>query len=249
MRMERFYTVLGLFIGGAVVLSLFTTVYFYDLYVREKEDTYVMFFKGSLEGLNAASTITYNGIKIGEVKLIEITENSAKNDIRIPVYSQFFIDKTYNHKQKNPIHILLNKGYVANIKNPNFITGVASIELVKSPTPVKFQLNRYNGYVIFPTINKSEASGSLDETLKTATKTLKDVTEFINSPRVRETIDATKALADSLNQLARHLDEQAPPFITTFIKTLLNISNSANSFQNLTDYLTRNPEALLRGRS
>lgn len=248
MRMERFYTLLGLFVGGAIILSFFTAAFFYDLYIREQEDSYVMFFKGSLEGLSATSTITYNGVKIGEVKLIEITENKSGDDIRIPVYVQFFIDHSFSHTRK-PIHLLINKGYVANIKKPNFITGIASIELVKETAPKQYQFTKYNGYWIFPTKNKPETITSMEDTFKTAQKTLEDISALVNSPRVRETIDAIKVLAQSMNQLSTHLDEETPQVMGTFIKTLSNISSAANSAQNLSDYLSRNPEALLRGKS
>lgn len=248
MRMERFYTLLGMFVGGAVILSFFTALFFYDIYVREQQDSYVMFFKGSLEGLNATSTITYNGVKIGEVKLIEITENKAGDDIRIPVYVQFFIDHSFSRPQK-PIQLLMNKGFVANIKKPNFITGVASIEIIKEDTPREVKPVRYHGYLIFPTKNKPEELVSIEDTFKIAQKTLQDISTLVNSPRIRETIDATKTLADSVNRLAIHLDEETPQIMTTFIKTLLTITSAANSAQNLSDYLSRNPEALLRGKS
>ncbi len=248
MRLERFYTLLGLFVGGAAILSLFTAIFFYDIYVREQEDSYVMFFNGSLDGLNTNSTITYNGVKIGEVKLIEITENKAGDDIKIPVYVQFFIDRSFSRSQK-PIQLLINKGFVANIKKPNFITGVASIELIKEQTPRKFKPIRYRNYLIFPTKNKPEELVSIEDTFKVAQKTLQDISNLINSPRVRETIDATKVLAESVNRLALHLDEETPQLMTTLIKTLLNVSSAANSAQNLSDYLSRNPEALLRGKS
>lgn len=248
MRLERFYTLLGVFVGGAVILSFFTAIFFYDIYIREREDSYVMFFKGSLEGLKATSTITYNGVKIGEVKLIEITENKARDDIKIPVYVQFFIDRSFSRTQK-PIQLLINHGYVANVKKPNFITGVASIELIKEGAPKKTTPIRYNGYLIFPTKNKPEELVSMEDTFKIAQKTLEDISKLVNSPRVRETIDATKALAQSVNRLAIHLDEETPEVMTTFVKTLLTISTAANSAQNLSDYLSRHPEALLRGKS
>lgn len=247
MRVERFYTLLGLFVGGAVILTAFTSIFFYDVYTREKKDSFVMFFKGSLEGLSAASTITYNGVKIGEVKLIEITENKAEDDIRIPVYVQFFIDSSFGNKQ-NPVQILMNNGYVANIKKPNFITGTSSIELVKAFHPHTTAPERYNGYVVFPTKNKIDDNVTLDDALKTANKTMQDISNFVNSPKLRETIDAAKALTESMNRLAINLNQQTPPLLTTFMKTLLNISGAANSAQNLTDYLSRNPEALLRGK-
>jgi paraquat-inducible protein B len=247
MRSERFYTLIGLFVGGAIILSIFTALFFYDTYLNEKESTYVMFFNGSLNGLNTTSIITYHGVKIGEVKLIEITENKTGTDIRIPVYVQFFIDNTFTKRQK-PLQLLINKGFVASIKQANFITGISTIELIKANTPHSVALSRYKGYLVFPTKNKIEKETSMDETFKAAVDTFHDISKLVNSPNIRETIAAIKLVSESVDKLAHNLDEQTSPLITTFIKTLMNVSSAANSTQNLTDYLSRNPEAILRGK-
>ncbi|WP_028388537.1 MlaD family protein [Legionella fairfieldensis] len=227
MRQERLYTLVGLFVGGAVCLTVLTALFFYDEYAREKVETYVMFFKGSLTGLDITSAVTYRGVKIGEVKLIEVTEDE-ENNIKIPVYTQFFVEKKYGIKH-NPIQQLINKGFVANIKNPNFLTGIASIELIPSTTPIEFQQQSYHGYPVFPTNAQSENPMSFQETLQTAKQAFQDISDFFRAPKINETINAMKTMADSFEHLASNLGQQIPPTLTAFNVSLKNFDRLANN--------------------
>lgn len=251
MRLERFYTLVGLFIGGAAILMVTIALFFYNNYLHQKEGTYVMFFNGSLRGLDVASTVTYRGVKIGEVNLIELTEGDSDREIKIPVYVQFYIEKSFAGK-KNPVQLLIEQGYVAEITQPNFLTGTSSITLVREhdvlPAKKITTSATYHDYPIFPTRITVQKRMSMNVVLNTAHKTLIDISDFINSPRVRETFDAATKMAANLETLATNLDQKIPGFIDIFDRSLLQFSAAANSMQNLTDYLAQHPESLLRGK-
>ncbi|KTC84509.1 MlaD family protein [Legionella brunensis] len=247
MRHERFYTLVGVFVIGAICLMLLGAAFFYEEYKRAQVQTFVMFFKGSLKGLGPAAPVTYRGVKIGEVKNIEITENKAKTQVRIPVYVQFFVEKRFGFTQ-DPIHLLINNGYVANITKPNLISGVAEVELVQSTSQRPFKQTYYRGYPIFPTRNTVEKYTSIDEALNAAKKTLEDISELVRSKDVRDTIVSARIMAESLDKLAISLNQNVPTVAAYLNQTLKQIGNAAYSTQNLTDYLSRYPESILRGK-
>ncbi|KTD25854.1 MlaD family protein [Legionella maceachernii] len=304
MRQERLYTLVGLFVGGAISLTIIIGLYAYDEYIREKVETYVMFFRGSLAGLNVASDVTYRGVKIGEVKRIEVTENEAGNKIKIPVYVQFFVERTFVGNQ-SPIQLLISKGYVAKITKPNYLTGVASIDIEETTLPQSYMKAEFRGYPIFPTNNEPREYTSLDEAFRAAKKAFEDISDFVHSAKVNDAFDATKNMALSMDRLVTHLHELIPPTFTnfnhslrevsalagnldhlmppifiafgeslkqvdkslnqfstlatnldevvlptfnTFNQSMKDVSAAANATQNLTDYLLRYPESLLRGR-
>ncbi|WP_420844640.1 MlaD family protein [Legionella cardiaca] len=226
---------------------LIGAAFFYEEYKRAQVQTFVMFFKGSLKGLVATAPVTYRGVKIGEVKRIEITENKARNQVRLPVYIQFFVEKTFGFSQ-DPIRLLINNGYIANITKPNLITGVAEVELVKSDSPRTFKQSYYRGYPIFPTRNTIEKYTTIDEALKAAQKTLEDISALVRSKEVRDTIEAAKIMAESFDKLANNLNQNVPSVVAYLNQSLKQIANAAYSTQNLTDYLARYPESLLRGK-
>ncbi len=247
MRQEQFYTAVGVFVIIAFAILGIGMIFFYEEYLHSKKETFVMFFKGSLKGLEANTPITYRGVKIGEVTQVVITGNKAKRRIDIPVYVEFFVEKTFGFS-KNPINILIKRGFTANITKPNFLTGVADIEIIKTETSKPLKLSYYHGYPIFPTRNVHEKYTSVDDTLKAAKKTLDDISTLIRSKNVQDTIDSARTMANSVDRLANNLDQYAPSVVAYLNQSLKQISNAAYSTQNLTDYLSRYPESLLRGK-
>lgn len=247
MHKERFYTIFGLFVGGAVLLTTATILFFYDVYLSETGGSYVMFFNGSLSGIDATSRITYHGVKIGEVKRIELTEDPVNHQILSPVYVRFYVEKKFIGIT-NPIETLVQNGFVANIKTPNLLTGISTIELVKEKKTRAYVPTRYNGYLVFPTKINVKKYNSMDATLLAAKKTFEDISAFLESSRVKDSLDATRAAANSFNQLATTLNQQVPPVLLSVNRGISQVAGAANSTQNLTDYLLQHPESIVRGR-
>jgi len=248
MRHNRFYTLVGVFVLGSLILLILGATLVYKNHLQSEVQTYVIFFKGTLKGLDVSTPVTYRGVKIGEVRLIEITENKAGNNVVIPVYVEFFVEKTLGFST-NPINVLIANGFVADISKPNFLTGIADIELVKlKQVPNKIVQKYFHGYPIFPSRNTVDTFNSIDDSLKSANKMFNDISELVKSRELRETIDATKSMVDSMNKLAQNTDQYLPSVSAYLTQSLKKIGNAAESTQNLTDYLARNPESLLRGK-
>ena len=248
MIQDRTYTLVGIFVVVAFIILLVGTTYFYQVYYKQKMETYVLFFKGSLDGLAAKSIVTYRGVKIGEVTRIEITENRSNNSVEVPVYVQFFVERTIGFEH-NPIQLLISKGYVADISQPNLITGVASIELIQSETPVQLMIKHYHHYPVFPTNLIVKKQTTIDETLKTAQKTLEDISDFIHSKEIQETIQSINDMTQSIESLANNLNQHINPVVIYLNQSLEQISKAASATENFMDYLNRYPESLLRGRA
>ena len=246
MRSEKFYTAIGLFVVGAIILLIMGSVFLYHEYVHSRAQMYVMFFKGSLKGLNSTTPVTYRGVKIGEVKLIEVTENKARDKVMIPVYVEFFVEKNFRFTQ-NPIHLLISNGYIAQVSKPNFITGVAEIELVLGDAHHPKQIT-FHDYPIFPTRHTVEKSTSLDDSINSAKTTFDAIRTLVESKEVKELLKSTKDMTENLDKLANNVDKYLPQSVIYFSQTMRKITDAASSTQNLTDYLSRNPESLLRGK-
>lgn len=232
MRQERLYTLVGLFVGGAISLTILIALYAYDAYLREKVETYVMFFKGSIIGLHVGSDVNYRGVKIGEVKRIEITENEERTQIKIPVYVQFFVERTFVGHQ-SPIQLLINQGYVACIRKPNFLTGIASIDLVESSTHQTYAKEEFRGLPIFPTNNKFEEYTTLDDAFRAAKIAFQDISNFVHSQKVNAAFDATRGMAESMDRLVTHLHQIIPPTLSNLNHSLNGVSAFAGNMDHL----------------
>lgn len=247
MHQERFHTLVGVFVAGALLIILLCGTFFYKEYKRAQAQTFVMFFNGSLKGLLVNSSVTYRGVKIGEVKVIELTENAEENRVRIPVYVQFFVEKSYRFNQ-DPVHLLIQNGYVANVSKPNMLTGVAEIELIQSTSATQHKPRYYQHYPIFPTRNNVEKYTSMEELFETAKKTFEHISQLVQSKEIRETLASIQVVAGSFDNLATNLNQNVPGIVVYLNQSLKQIAAAASSTQNLTDYLSRYPESLLRGK-
>lgn len=256
MKRDNLFFGIGIFVTGAFLLAGILAFIFLNEYFQRRVETYVMFFKGSLQGLEANSAITYRGVKIGQVLRVELTANEARNNVSIPVYTEFFVEKSFGQRD-NPIDILIEKGLIASITSPNILTGTSSIELITDEkqqfknTKKQVHFSRYfHGYRIFPTEqdNDDESDNAAKDTLLTARKTLRDISKFINSKEFNDTVAAIGSMAHSVEALAKSLDDQAPQSLLYFNQTLQQITKTAFSTRSLTDYLGRHPESLLRGK-
>src|SRR3990167_3288281 len=246
---DRLYKTIGFLVFVAIVLSLSATFLFFGHYLQGKVETYVMLFNGSLTGLDITSPITYRGVKVGEVSRIELTATKTKSKVSIPVYVEFFIEKSFV-QQDNPIAILIENGIVATISAPNIFTGTASIQLVPGhPKKPPSLSSTFHGYSTFPTeASPEQDKANLNDTLKTAQQAFEDISQFVKSNEFKETLKTIKDTADSIDQLATTLDNQLPGVLLYFSDSLSEFKRAAYSVRSLTDYLARHPEALLRGR-
>lgn len=243
---ERHYFAVSIFFIGAACL-IATLIYF--LYSHQKFDkshTFVMMFKGSLSGLSVGSAVTYRGVRIGLIKKIELTENQKTGAIQIPVYVQFYMERTYIN-QKNPVLKLIRQGWKASITKPNLLTGNSNIALQQNgaqPTKVRY----FKGYSVFPTVPAVDKERSLDKTLKAAEQTLKDISNLVSSKEMKNTIDAARLMALSFNRLATSIDRKLPTLVSHFNDALQQITMAAYAHKTLTDYLSRNPESFIMGK-
>lgn len=247
MRHKRFYSLVGIFVLGSLALIFIGAVFFYNQYMTAKIETYVMFFKGSLKGLDTSAPVTYRGVKIGEVRLIEITVSEKKNTVIIPVYVEFYVEKKLGFS-KNPVHLLIMNGFTADISKPSFLTGLSGIELVKTSLPKAYEQKWFHDYPIFPTKNSIEKTTSIDDALDSANKTFMDISDFIRSKEIHKMLSSTEAMTQSVKQLAHNLDQYAPSAINNFNQSLQKFAGAADSTRLLADYLARYPESLLRGK-
>jgi hypothetical protein len=246
MNNERFYTSIGLFVSGAILIIIASTFFWYTKYFQGRVETYVMFFKGSLNGLETKSIITYRGVKIGEVKRIELTANKANTNVAIPVYVTFFIEKSFVQRN-NPIDILIDNGVKASITSPNILTGTASIQLLENKKGAPFSKGKtFHGFPMYPTDIIQEDNEALD-TIDATKKTLKDISEFIRSRDFKDTVLAIKGMANSVDRLSMTLTQKSPTTLYLIEKFLVKWSDTADATKQFSNDLARHPESIIRG--
>lgn len=232
---------------------------------------YVLYFQGSIKGLNIGSPVVFNGVPIGRVVRISLITDVETTEIHIPVYIETnensFILKSAKKPHKDDIREftdkMIAKGLRAKLENQSLLTGQMMIGLSYYPgTPVN--LHNHNSKIIeiptLPSIGESflqtvqklplrDMVMDMNALLKEADKLVKSINR--DAPDVMRDVSA---LTHSLSQVAKKTETALESFdadsrtMLDLNKMLRDFSAAAQSLRNWSDYLERHPEALIRGK-
>ena len=262
-------------IGSFVIAAFFIFIAVFLLVNQNsffsKTQKYVLYFQGSIRGLNVGSQVVFNGVPIGRVIGISLVTDIKTMDFQIPVYIETnknsFIIKDLPDLSRESIREftekLIAKGLRAKLENQNLLTGQKIIGISFQPdTPVV--LHNYNPKMIeIPTLPSTSEELlqtfqrlPLQQTVENLNKLLQDADKLVrvidkDSPEVMKNIvEITSNLASVSEQAEKALGsfKEDSRTMLDLNKMLRDFSSAAQSLRNWADYLERHPEALIRGK-
>ncbi|MBQ2810570.1 MAG: MCE family protein [Alphaproteobacteria bacterium] len=247
------FMILGLlFVSGIILKSVA------DKFYTEKTNLAVMYFNESIKGLSIGSPVVFKGVQVGKVVDIKIMTNPETLEFDIPVYVRFAKDGDVSslsfYKEMNRKDLwqeLINKGLRAKLISQNLLTGQLIIELQMLPdTPIELKNTADDKTLEIPTALSTVAGLSKDlqdlpikKIVTRLDNILKDLEQQLPEilPRFAEFSKKLNVYADksvpATNQTLNQLNA-----------TLKDISGAAKSIKNLTDYLERHPDSILKGK-
>jgi len=122
---------IGAFVVGAIALLIVGTLGFGGGQYFKPKGKAVIFFEGSLAGLDIGSPVTFRGIKVGTVTDIIIEYDIEKQVLYVPVYleidpSRFEI--TSGQRNVHNIGELIKRGLRGQLEVQSLVTGQVSID-------------------------------------------------------------------------------------------------------------------------
>src|SRR5262252_325114 len=84
---------IGGFVIGAIGLAIAALLVFGGSQFFARKAQAVLFFQGSLSGLDVGSPVTFRGVKIGTVTGVSILYDVPKATLTIPVHIEIDLDK------------------------------------------------------------------------------------------------------------------------------------------------------------
>ena len=232
-------TLIGVFVLGALALAVIALVIFGSGKFFEKRITYVMYFDGSVKGLNIGSPLVFRGVKIGSVKDIELKADVKDFKLFIPVYVQVEPQKVTVMKgapgQGQYIEELIKKGLRAQLEMQSIVTGQLMINVDFFPDkPARF-VGLDPKYPEIPTI-----SSPLDEMLKTAQelplkelfdrllKSIQGIEKIANSPQMTASLDSLSESLKEARKILTKIDHEVGPLMT-------NLKEASSSIKTIAD--------------
>jgi paraquat-inducible protein B len=200
--------------------------------------TFVLFFEGSVRGLQTGAPVEFRGIKVGSVKDVRLEFNSRDASFRIPVLIELEPERiidTAGTEISSPQEIwkiLVDRGLRAQLQTGSLLTGQLFVSLDMLPeTPVRL-VKAGGHYPELPTIpatleqmtaslqtilakiekvNVEKIGVELLETLEGANRLAKGASDLVNKPELQTTVDDLQESLHSLKSILRKLDQRAEP--------------------------------------
>ena len=234
-------TVIGAFVVGAIAVAVAAIMIFAGGKFLTRYNTYVMYFPGSVKGLNVGAPVVFRGVKIGSVKTIDLRYDSKTLQVQIPVLVEIIHAARGMRGALDPdeeLERLIEIGLRAQLGSQSFVTGQLQIELDFYPDEearlVGNLLGTHKAYPEVPTIpssfekiRKKLADLPIDELFAKATSALTGFDKLVNSPELPEIIRSLKLTVDDTRKLINNVDAQIKPLATSIDKTVKDFGKLA----------------------
>lgn len=242
---------IGAFVVGAVALVVVAIMVFGSgRFFRERRQ-YVLFFEGSVKGLNIGAPVNFRGVRIGSVSDIRILVQPEDLSFRIPVIIEIESESfsLAGHQkaslldgemdQEALIDRLLKEGLRAQLKVQSLVTGQLMVEFDFHPDKPVRLAGLDTGYNELPTIpsdleelertiDKAIATFEqlpLDELVEKVSSIAAGVEHLVNSPETEASFRNLNRALVEIRKLARRLDKRVPALASS----LENTSRQAGS--------------------
>lgn len=253
-RLVGIFLIIGMIFFGLIVGQVV-----WNKYVSDRKDIFVMYFDESLQGLSEGASIVFQGVEIGKVVSIKLIANPSELKFRVPVYGHLKSTDFLPHSNgwnlwnsPNLLEELVKRGLRARLTTQSYLTGQLMIELVMLPkSELKKSDNPDDDFREIPTVLSK--AGAIEQRLDTM-----DIKSIINridkvwnvlEKEIPVLLPALSSGAKNLDKLLKKLSSKSGETLNNANKMMQDISDTARSVQNLTDYLERHPESLLRGKN
>jgi len=267
-------------IGVFILIAVFVSIGTFFLMNRDRffsqTTKYVLYFQGSVKGLNIGSPVVFNGVPVGRVINISLVTDMQTLEVRIPVTietnaNSFIIlskkkrinPRAGNEEIRRFTEEMIAKGLRARLIPQSILTGQMMIDLSYLPgTPVILTPTSLKMIQIptLPSISdelaKTLQKMPLDETFKRLNKVLEETDKLVAALNgdVPEIIKEMRKITHSVESITKKADKTLDSFdensrtMLDLNQMLRDFSAAAASLRNWADYLERHPEALLKGK-
>ena len=252
-------TMIGLFLLlGSAVFVFILGVYVKRVFFPDNSNVVVMYFQESIKGLNVGSSVVFQGVEIGKVSRIDLVADMENLTFSIPVYVNLDVSKTFvagqdgYRNRKEVLDALIKKGLRARLTAQNYLTGQLMIELAILPeTPVSMEAELADKDILqIPTVLSplGELSRGLQNIpFKDIADKFSHMADLFNT-QIPIILPQITEITTNLNRLLNNNSRLSTEALANFNRTLIEVGAAARSFRDLSDYLERHPEALLRGK-
>ncbi|MGE5849993.1 MAG: MlaD family protein [Candidatus Methylomirabilota bacterium] len=251
-------SLIGAFVVGAIALLVVAIAIFGSGKFLAKRPMVVMFFQGSVKGLNAGAPVLFRGVPIGSVKEIDIVADPQKRSTQIPVYAEIDPERIkYIGEKRDPVKELdrlIQAGLRAELETQSLVTGQLAINLDYFPdtTPVLVGADpRYPEIPTKPTelhlfLQKLETL-PIDELVRNLNDTVVGINQLVRSPELTATVRNLSEFTKDLKPFLANLDRGVAQLVSTIDQTVKEYGQVARDADRLVNDVDKEVPAIASG--
>jgi len=221
-------TLIGAFVVGAIVFMVVAILVLSsgDMFVQKPR--IVMYFEGSVHGLQPGAGVSFRGVRIGTVTEVKLAVDIKDHQFYIPVHIEIdprrlngtrgedysTLDKSLSLKN------LIDSGLRAQLQMKSLLTGQLYIELDFMPAKPARLFALQEGVLEMPTVSNTtqELSEMLEEndlkkTVGEFTSAISAFNHLLNMPELKESVHRIDNILTATENIVTTLDKQSIPLV------------------------------------
>ena len=244
--------VIGGFVVAALAALVVALVALPGRHWFERPQRVVMFFSGSVFGLQKGAPVVFRGVRVGDVTDISVRYDSKTDSFAIPVVAELDDDAVrglegrFTHDDiGHALPLLIKRGLTAQLGTQSLVTGQLYVDLDFRSKPAGVLHGGYQGEATeIPT--SATAFQALKNQLESVDlrKILDDLSQIANStralvaaPELRQGLKDFAATAGHARRLAAQLEQRATPLTRGAERALASVDRAGDKVSGAADKL------------
>lgn len=236
-------TVIGAFVVGAIALVVAGVLIFGSGKFFTEKHKYVLYFSGSVKGLNVGSPVMFRGVKIGSVTDILLYFNPEDLSVQIPVIIEIeperFKNVTGERRPKQNVKLLIERGLRAQLQLQSMVTGQLVVNIDINPDePLKLSGTK-SDYPELPTIpsdmeklTRTIENIDFEGILTSLKDAVNGLEKVLNAPELIGSLKAIEQTVKDIDKLVKNVDKNVEPLVTS----IKNASDAASNALKQTEH-------------
>lgn len=224
-------SLIGAFVLGGIAIIIAGIITLGVGRYFSRTPAFVMFFGGSVKGLNVGSAVVFRGVEIGKVTDISLLYDPDGKSVQIPVLVEIdphrIIRGTGRTDPQAFIRQLISQGLRAQLQIQNLLTGQLIIELDFHPEIPARLVKSSIGYPEIPTIpssmeqlTKTIEKLPVEELLHKLISAIEGVEAAVKSPELNKSIQSLNLAINDVRMLVQNVDRRVDPIASDIHGTL-----------------------------
>lgn len=246
---------IGAFIVGAILLVFIALLFFSGGQLFSHKERVIMYFDGSVQGLQIGAPIKLKGVILGEIADIQINfpndeNSSADNRISTAVTADLALQRISRKGatvDREFFADAIGKGLRAQLNFQSFLTGLLYVELDFFPNTTPTLYNLQNKYLELPTVATEfeEISKNLQEMnvkslIDNLDKLTLQISKLVQSGAIENTLGSVQNAANSIDKAASGLQSDVNTMRLELSKTTRTLNTLLTRLNEQTPNIAQN---------